>query len=153
MNNNFGGYPMSYQQNLMNLRNDIDNRLNQMYSQNQQPAPITQNFQIAPSTNNNGIQFVENDEQVKKALVFNDSLFVNKNFNTLWFKNVSGSVKKYELKEIVELDEKDVMIAELMAKIKKLESGEINESNVENDVTTIATKKSSNVRTSKSNDE
>ena len=111
-----------YMQDLQVLRDRIDKQMQmQMNNQTQQPTPITQNFQLAPNQSNNVIKYAESIDEVKKELVFADTLFVNKEFTLLWYKNASGEVKTYGLKEIIELDEKDRRIAELEAKIKKLE--------------------------------
>lgn len=115
-------YPQFYQQELLNMRERIDKQLQQVQTQPQQnQTPITQNFQLAPSQNQNGIKYASSIDDVKKELVFTDTLFVNKEFTSLWFKNASGEIKTYELKEIVELDEKDRKIADLTAKIENLE--------------------------------
>lgn len=114
----------NYMNDLQQMRDRIDRQM-QMVNQNQpQSTPITQNFQLAPNQEKQGIKFVGNIEDVKKELVFTDTLFVDKNFSTLWFKNASGEVKTYELKEVVEMDEKDRKIMELMARVKYLEEME-----------------------------
>lgn len=112
-----------YINDLQAMRDKIDRQLQQVaQTQPMQPqSPITQNFQIAPNQqNSNGIKYVSTVDEVKKELVFNDSIFVNKEFTLLWFKNASGDIKSYGLKEIIELDEKDVKINELEAKINML---------------------------------
>lgn len=114
-----------YMNDLQQMRDRIDRQM-QLANQSQpQSTPITQNFQIAPNQNNNGIKYAESIDEVKKELVFADTLFINKNYNTLWHKNASGNIKTYELKEIIELDEKDQKIAALMAKIDMLEKEKI----------------------------
>lgn len=114
----------AYQQDLMNMRERIDKQLQQAQISIQQPqqTPITQNFQLAPSQNQNGIKYVNTIDDVKKELVFVDTLFVNKEYTSLWVKNALGEIKTYELKEIIQIDEKDQKINELMAKIERLES-------------------------------
>lgn len=121
-NNQF--YNPQYQQDLMNIRERIDRQLQQVQSQPQiqQPVPITQNFQLAPNQNQNGIKYVNSIDEVKRELVFVDTLFVNKEYTQLWLKNALGEVKTYKLEEVIELDEKDRKINELMAKIDMLES-------------------------------
>ena len=77
-----------YMQDLQGLRDRIDRQM-QMANQNQpQATPITQNFQLAPNQNN-GIKYVNSIEDVRKELVFADTLFVNKEYTQLWVKNVS----------------------------------------------------------------
>lgn len=145
-----------YMQDLQGLRDRIDRQMQmQMNNQSQQPTPITQNFQLAPNQNNNGIKYAENIDEVKKELVFTDTLFVNKKYTLLWYKNASGEVKTYGLKEIIELDEKDQKIAELEAKINTLvKEIEKNEQSVnKNDDWTTTIKKSTNGKSNKSGNE
>lgn len=116
--------PQPYQQDLLNLRDRIDKQLQQMNNKPQpQPVPITQNFQIAPNHNQSqfGIRYANSIDDVKNEMTFMDTLFVNRDFTSLWVKNAVGGIKTYELKEIIELDEKDRQIADLMEKIAELE--------------------------------
>nr|DAI31719.1 MAG TPA: hypothetical protein [Bacteriophage sp.] len=133
-----------YMQDLQGLRDRIDRQM-QMANQNQpQTTPITQNFQLAPNQNN-GIKYVSSIEDVKKELVFADTLFINKEYTLLWVKNASGEVKTYELNEKVIRDEKDLKIEELEAKINKLMKEKENEQYVnENDVGATSSKKPTN---------
>lgn len=134
-----------YMQDLQGLRDRIDRQM-QMANQNQpQTAPITQNFQIAPNQTNQGIKYVNSIDDVKKELVFVDTLFVNKEYTQLWYKNASGEIKTYELREIIELDEKDRKIADLEAKIDMLLKEKENEQYVNENVNgTTSNKKSTN---------
>lgn len=138
-----------YMNDLQNMRDRIDRQL-QMANQNQpQSTPITQNFQLAPSQNNNGIKYVNSIDDVKKELVFVDTLFVNKEYTQLWHKNASGEIKTYELREIIEKDEKDLKIEQLEAKINMLVKERENEQYVNEDANgTTSSKKSTS---SKSN--
>lgn len=133
-----------YMQDLQGLRDRIDRQM-QMANQNQpQTTPITQNFQLAPNQNN-GIKYVNSIDDVRKELVFADTLFVNKEYTQLWLKNASGEVKTYELKEIIELDEKDRKIADLEAKIDMLIKEKENEQYVSENVNgTTSSKKTTN---------
>lgn len=145
-----------YMQDLQVLRDRIDKQMQmQMNNQTQQPTPITQNFQLAPNQSNNVIKYAESIDEVKKELVFADTLFVNKEFTLLWYKNASGEVKTYGLKEIIELDEKDRRIAELEAKINMLiKEKEENEQSInKNDDGTTSIKKSANGKSNKSSNE
>lgn len=123
MNNNPYLY-QQYQQDLLNMRERIDRQLQQVQNQPQiqQPVPITQNFQLATNQNQNNIKYANSIDEVKKELVFTDTLFVNKEYTKLWLKNSLGEVKCFEVKEIIEKDEKDLKIDELTAKINMLES-------------------------------
>ena len=130
----------NYINDLQNMRDRIDKQMQQFQQQNiKQPTPtnLTQNFQLAPNNNSNGIKYVNSIEDVKKELVFSDTLFVNKEFNNLWLKNVSGDIKTYKLEQVIELDDKDLKINELLLKIENLEKEMKNyESNV-NDNTNV----------------
>ena len=82
---------------------------------------------------------------MRKELVFADTLFINKEYSQLWYKNASGEIKTYELKEIIELDEKDRKIAELEAKIDMLVKEKENEQYANENVNgTTSSKKSTN---------
>ena len=117
-----------YMQDLQNTRDRIDRQLQQMQQmqpQNtpQQTTPITQNFQIAPSQNLGGIKYVNDREEVKRELVFGDTIFVNKEYSRMWLKNARGETKEYNLIEVIELDPKDAEIENLKAQIKELKEG------------------------------
>ena len=133
-----------YMQDLQGLRDRIDRQM-QMANQNQpQSTPITQNFQLVPNQNN-GIKYVNSIDDVKKELVFTDTLFVNKEYTLLLVKNASGEVKTYELKEKIIRDEKDLKIEELEAKIDRLIKEKENEQYAnENDVGATSSKKPTN---------
>lgn len=138
-----------YMNDLQNMRDRIDRQL-QMANQNQpQSTPITQNFQLAPSQNNNGIKYVYSIDDVKKELVFVDTLFVNKEYTQLWHKNASGEIKTYELRKIIEKDEKDLKIEQLEAKINMLVKERENEQYVNEDANGATSSKKST--SSKSN--
>lgn len=151
-------FNQQYQQDLINMRERIDRQLQQSQNppQMQQPVPITQNFQLAPNQNQNGIKYVNSIDDVKKELVFVDTLFVDKEYTQLWLKNALGEVKTYKLEPIIELDEKDRKIAELTAKIDMLESEMKNSESSTNDnkhINATDTKsKSSGFSNSKSSD-
>ena len=129
--------PQYQQQDLLNMRDRIDKQLqfyqNQAQNHIQQPPPITQNFQIAPNNQNqSGVRYANSIDDVKKELVFSDTLFVNKEYTQLWLKNALGDVKTYKIEQVIELDEKDLKIKELMAKISELESETNNECTANN---------------------
>ena len=118
----------NYQQDLVNMRDRIERQLQQIQNypnQPQQTAPITQNFQLAPTQGQNGIKYVDSIDDVKKEFVIADSLFVNKSFTQLWRKYASGDIKTYTIEEIIELDEKDVIINDLKKRIDELEKERI----------------------------
>ncbi len=113
-----------YINDLQKMRDRIDNQIRQ-YQQNQfQPMaqPITQNFQITPSQNVSDLEskYVENIDEVKNTFVMKTGLFINKDFSTLWIKDVSGNIRTFKLDEVIELDEKDKEISLLKKQIKEM---------------------------------
>ena len=123
-------YPMYnnsqfYMQNLQDMRDRIDNQIKnyQQSQMQQQPVqPITQNFQLAPQTNNNELEskYANNIDEVKNIFVMKTGVFVNKEMNTLWFKNVNGDIRTFNLQEIIEQDEKDLEIQRLRNEIENM---------------------------------
>jgi len=129
--------------------------LEKLKSQMQQPAPITQNFQLAPSKE---MRYANSIDEVIKEPVYGDTPFFSKDMSILWVKNGSNNVKTYELKEIIAKDEKDVKIEFLQAQIEELKKGMSNnaKSNDEYAYEPIESEKSTNVsngRTSKKKSE
>lgn len=114
-------YPYYNQQPSLDRINNQIAELEKMKTQIQQPVhpSINQTFQLSP--NQGGMKYVNTIDDVNKEIVFNDTAFFSNDMSVLWVKNASGDVKSYELKEIIEKDEKDVQIEFLMAKISELE--------------------------------
>ena len=98
---------------------DLENMRNQLQRTMSQQPSINQTFQLAPSSQG-GYRVANSAEEVNRELVFNDTLFVTKDFTTMWLKTVSGEVKRYALTEEIEKDEKDVMIESLQRQIDEL---------------------------------
>lgn len=142
---------------LQAMRERIDRTMNQIQQPMQQPAPITQNFQLAPNTNNTNDfdgKYAGNIEEVKNTLVFKDTIFTNKDMSLMWLKDASGNVKSYTIEEIIEKDEKDIEIDKLKNEINQLKEMILNgKSDAPNDDANVTNKKSSRVSTNKSNDE
>ena len=128
-------YPMYnnqyYMQELQAMRDRIDNQIRQHQNQMQQPVqqPITQNFQLAPNPSNNELEskYAENIEQVKNTFVIKTGIFVNKDFTTLWIKDVTGKIRTFKTKEVIEMDEKDKEIFELKQQIEEMKGMILNE--------------------------
>lgn len=105
----------------------IDNQIKELESlraqvqRNSQPA-INQTFQLAPT--GGGLRYVSGVDDVNKELVFTDSVFFNNDMTNMWIKDTKGQVKPYDIKEIIEKDEKDLIIEELKSRLDKLERGE-----------------------------
>lgn len=143
-----------YMQDLQSMRDRIDKQLQQMQQINQpQQTPITQNFQLAPSQNSS-IKYAETIDDVKKDLVFGDTLFVNKDYTYMWMKNARGDIKTYEVKEIVILDEKDTQIKNLTAQIEELKKELNNYATNVNEYANVKTSstKSTTSKSTKAND-
>lgn len=133
-------YPMYnnsqyYMQNLQDMRDRIDNQIkNYQQSQMQQPVtqPITQNFQLAPQQNANvneiDCRYIDNIEGVKNTIITKTTLFTNKDFSTLWVKDVVGNIRIFRTEEVIELDDKDKEISMLRKEIEELK-GMINNAN------------------------
>ena len=92
----------------------------QPFPQQQSTPNINQTFQLAPNQTNGNFRYASSLDEVKKELVFGDTIFVNKTMDRMWLKNARGETKEYELIEIVELDPKDAEIKKLQAQIEDL---------------------------------
>lgn len=151
-------YNYNYQANLDRINNQIAEleRMKNQISSNPLPQPtnLTQNFQLAP-TNNSPMKFANSIEDVKKEIVVANTPYFSNDLSVVWVKSIKGDIKAYEMKEIVEKDEKDIKIDYLTAQVEDLKRRLENESNTiidksikesaENEESTS----SSNVRTSK----
>lgn len=125
-NNNNPMY-MQNLQSLQDMRDRIDSQMKQMQQQNQMPQPIAQpqihqNFQLAPQTNNNELEskYADNIETVKNTFVMKTGIFVNKDFSTLWVKDVTGNIRTFRTEEIIEMDEKDKEIYMLKKQLEEM---------------------------------
>jgi len=140
-------------QNLQGIREQIEKQMQdiqnmqQMQQQfmNQQSQPqIQQTFQLSNPTNFNNdfdTKYAENIEEVKKNLVYRNSLFVNKDMNKLWFKDPNGNIRLFEINEIIEKDEKakedeknmqrDAEIDELKKQVEQLAVFMTQQNNIE----------------------
>lgn len=99
------------------INNEIAN-LEMQKTQMMMPQPITQNFQMLGNTNS--IKYLNDIEDVKREFVVGDTPFFSKDMSVLWIKNSKGDIKTYEIKEIVQKDEKDMLIDALMLQIEDL---------------------------------
>lgn len=123
-------YPMYsnsqfYAQELQNMRDRIDNQLRQFQQnqvQQQQVPQVTQNFQLAPNPTNNELEskYANNIDEVKNTFVMKTGVFVNKDFSTLWVKDVTGNIRTFKTDEVVEMDERDKEILSLKKQIQEM---------------------------------
>ena len=112
-----------YIQELQGMRDRIDRQLQQVTQPQQQTPNIQQTFQLAPTQNQTTMRYANTIEDVNKELVFGDTPFFSKDLTVMWLKNVKGEVKSYELKKIVQKDEKDLKIESLQLQIDELKKG------------------------------
>ena len=108
--------------------NDQINQLETMKKQiQQQPIPqptnLTQNFQLAPTTNKEVIRYANSLEEVQRDMVVGDTPYFSRDMSIVWVKNTQNQIKTYELNEIVPKDEKDLQIELLQAQINELKKG------------------------------
>ena len=103
--------------NLERINNQIQ-ELEKLKNQIQQPVPITQNFQIAPT--NNTLRYANSITDVERETVIGDTPYFSKDMSVLWVKNSKGDIKSYELQEVVQKDAKDIQIELLQSKIEEL---------------------------------
>lgn len=148
----FGNY--NPQMNIERIDKQISD-LERIKSQLQQPTPtnLTQNFQISPSRE--FMRYANSIDEVQKEIVYGTTPFFSKDMSVLWVKNATNTIKTYELKEIINKDEKDVKIEFLMAKIAELEKGmnenaKSNNDDVDEPVESKESSDASNGRKSKS---
>lgn len=127
-----------YMQSLEDMRNRIDNQIRQ-YQQNQmqmqQPIPqVTQNFQLAPTQNNNDLEakYANNIDEVKNTFVIKTGIFLNKDYSTFWIKDVSGNIRTFKTEEIIEVDERDKEIMALKQQLQDMKELIANERNADN---------------------
>lgn len=132
---------------------ELEKMKNQMQQPIQAPTSLTQNFQLAP-TNKDVIKYASSLEEVQRDLVVGDTPYFSKDMSVVWIKNTKGDIKTFELKEIVQKDEKDLKIDLLQAQIEELkkeveENARANDVNVNEPVESEEPTNVSNGRTSK----
>lgn len=93
-------------------------KLKQSLPQTPSPTNLTQNFQLAPA--NQSMKYANSIEEVKKEIVIGDTPYFSKDLSVVWIKTPKGDVKAYELNEIVQKDDKDLMIENLQLQINEL---------------------------------
>lgn len=145
-------------QDLQNMRDRIDQQMRQIQQpmQNQQPPAINQTFQLAPNQTGNDIEgrFANNIDEVKNTLVIKTGIFTNKDFSTIWIKDVTGTIRTFTTNEVIEMDEKDKQILALQKELENMKGMIINaKSDISNDVNPITVKKSTRVSNNKQDDE
>lgn len=135
--NSYNPYNQNNIQQMEQIRDQWDAKIQlaqqqQQQQQNQMQQPmtqmqpsVTQNFQLAPQTNNNSeleSRYAENIDEVKNTFVMKTAIFTTKDFSTIWIKDVSGNIKTYKTEEIVEVDQKDIEIQNLQRELAEMKS-------------------------------
>lgn len=131
--NNFSPYNQNSIQQLEQMRDQLDARIQTAQQQQQQsqqqpmipnqPTNLTQNFQLAPSTSSNGdlqCQYADNIDEVKNTFVMKNAIFVTKDLSTMWQKDVSGNIRTFKTEEIIPRDEKDMQIQALQEELNNM---------------------------------
>jgi hypothetical protein len=129
--------------------NDQINQLEAMKKQiQQQPIPqptnLTQNFQLAPTTNKEVIRYANSLEEVQRDVVIGETPYFSKDMSVVWIKNAQNQIKTYELNEIMPKDEKDLQIELLQAQLDELKKGMNNNEQYDTNVVTTENKANSN---------
>ena len=84
---------------------------------NQTPS-INQTFQLAPT--HGGMKYVNSIDDVQKEVVYADTPYFSNDLSVLWVKNAKGNIKTFELKEMVQKDDKDMIIESLQMQINEM---------------------------------
>ena len=129
------GMSGNYVNELQNMRDRIDNQIQQVQQQQQnmtqipmqQPTNLTQNFQLANSPIGNNFKLVNSFDEVSKEIVLGDTYFLANSLSNLWIKKSNGDIKTFNLEELVQKDEKDLLIEKLQKQIEELKGDKINE--------------------------
>ena len=138
---------LSPQYNIDKINAEISNLEKQKAQMQQTIQPITQNFNLSSNTS---VKYANTIEEVKKEVVYGDTPFFSKDFSVMWLKNNKGDIKAFELKEIIQKDDKDLQIEYLQEQIEELKGmikNEQHNSNVyKQDVSTSTTKDNDAIR-------
>lgn len=123
----------NYLSELQQMRERIDKQIQQSQQVQQQiqpmpntsPTNLTQNFQLAPQSNNDSeleSRYAENIDEVKNTFVMKTAIFVSKDFSTMFVKDVSGNIRTFKTEEIFELDGKDIQIQNLQKELEEMKA-------------------------------
>lgn len=115
------GNPQSQLERWTKIRQDADAEIQRL---THAPAAINQNFNIvAPSVNDFDAKFIDSYDEVKKAEVTRNTIFMNTSEPIFYMKMVDGEIKSYKFEEIIIMDERDRKIMELENKLNELMKG------------------------------
>ena len=132
---------------------ELERMREQIQKPPQAPTNLTQNFQLAP-TNRDVIKYANSMEEVQRDMVIGDTPYFSKDMSVVWIKNTKGEIKTYELNEIIQKDEKDLLITSLQMQIEELrkevkENAKSIDTNVDEPIKSKKTTSLSNGRESK----
>ena len=129
---------------------ELENMKKQIQQPIQQPTNLTQNFQLAPN-NNSMIRYANSMEDVEKSMIIGETPFFSNDMSVVWIKKINGEIKTYELNEIVQKDEKDLMIESLQMQLNEMKGMIENAKSNDDDVPkSTESKKSSSISNGKS---
>lgn len=106
-------------------QNQIQQQQAQPVIPNSQPTNLTQNFQLAPQTNNTSeleSRYAENIDEVRNTFVMKTAIFAKKDYSIIWIKDVSGNIKTFKTEEVIERDEKDIQIQNLQRELAEMKN-------------------------------
>ena len=109
---------MYYQDNYLKQLYNMQDQINAQIQQAQRQPTVTQNFQIAPQQST--FKIVKGEEDVSKELVIADTYFLASDNSMLWIKNARGDIRKFGLEEVIQKDEKDLLIEKLQKQIEEM---------------------------------
>ena len=126
---------------------ELERQKIQAYSQ---PTILNQTIQTGPG--GQGVRYAESIDDVKREMIFADTLFVNKAFTNMWFKSPNGNIKTYLLEEFIPKDEKDLQIEALKRELEDLRKEIKDEPNRSRDNATTKSTISESVSTTATNE-
>lgn len=157
----YGSTPYITAYNPQMTKDRIDNQIAQLQQMKEQlpqvgmtqtPPAINQTFQLA-SNGQSGIRYASNIDDVAKQVIYSDTPFFSNDLSVVWIKNTNGDIKTYTLAEVIQKDEKDMIIESLQMQIDELKGNMKNEqSNSNNDNKSVKGKESSRVSDAESSD-
>ena len=125
--NGYNNQLYNFDRQIQEKRNEIaDLEKQKIQAQFAQPTILNQTIQAGPQAS--GVRYAESIDDVKREMIFLDTLFVNRAFTNMWYKKPNGEIKTYLLEEFIPKDEKDIRIENLENEIKKLKEQKENES-------------------------
>lgn len=101
-----------------NQINQLQEMKNQMKNNSVQQPSINQTFQLAPT--HNGMRFVNSIDEVNKEIVYFDTPYFSNDLSVLWVKNAKSDIRTFELKEVVQKDDKDLIIESMQMQINEM---------------------------------